>query len=199
MESDLNKLEYAPYNQGCSTPIYAFIIICIVVVLGVSGCSTKKQIVTDTQATTHVVADTAKTEKVKADSTSVKHTTNTTEKEKTEKETKVEKSDSTVVTVDANGNVVKQETWHKEKETVSNNREYEKTLLDSLDKYRWAMDSLLIYKNKCDSLAFISSHKEQKVTEKIKIPKIYTYALIFSIIIIIFAIYRIIRWLRTIL
>lgn len=199
MESDLNKLEYAPYNQGCSTPIYAFIIICIVVVLGVSGCSTKKQIVTDTQATTHVVADTAKTEKVKADSTSVKHTTNTTEKEKTEKETKVEKSDSTVVTVDANGNVVKQETWHKEKETVSNNREYEKTLLDSLDKYRWAMDSLLIYKSKCDSLASISSYKEQKVTEKIKIPKIYTYALIFSIIIIIFAIYRIIRWLRTIL
>ena len=118
--------------------------------------------------------------------------------EKVETETKVEKSDSTVMTVDKDGNVIKQETWHKEKETVSRNREYERQLRDSIAHYRLIQDSLTQYRAKFDSLQQKFIHKESKVTEVIKIPKWCWYCVAFSILCIIFATYKLIRWVRTI-
>lgn len=43
----------------------------------------------------------------------------------------------------------------------------------------------------------VRTEYKESVKEVVKIPKIYTYAFIFSIIVIIFAIYKVIRWLQT--
>lgn len=168
----------------------------LLALLLLSGCATKKEVIKDAKEKTEVKVDSAKTEIVKQDSTDVTHKTDVKETEKVETNTNVEKSDSTVMTVDAKGNVIKQETWHKEKETVSRNRKYEKQLLDSIAHFRLARDSLRQYIAKCDSLTEMINHQEVKVVEKTKIPKIFKISLIFSILCCIFAFVKLIRWLK---
>jgi hypothetical protein len=183
------------FNQsGCGTPLYAVIIFCIIMAL--SSCATKKRIVETDHTTTTVKVDSTDTQKTTKDTTSIKHTTEITNNVNTNTESKVEKSDSTVLTVDTNGNVVKQETWHKEKETVSRNREYEKQVLDSIAHFRLARDSLRQYVAKCDSLQEQLTHKEYTVVEKTKIPKWCWYCLGFTILGVIFAFVKIIRWVQ---
>ena len=181
-------------NNGCGTPFCIALIISVVLLF--SSCATKKHIVENDHQKTEIKVDSTNVQSVKVDSTDTEHKTEIKETEKVETETKVEKSDSTVVTVDTNGNVVKQETWHKEKETVSRNREYEKQLLDSIAHFRLARDSLRQYVAKCDSLQEKLSHKEYITVEKIKIPKWCYYCLGICIIITIFAIVKIVLWLR---
>lgn len=172
------------------------IVVIFCFVLSMSSCATKKEVIKDEKEKTVVKVDSAKTEIVKQDSTDVTHKTDVKETEKVETNTKVEKSDSTVMTVDAQGNVIKQETWHKEKETVSRNREYEKQLLDSIAHFRLARDSLRQYIAKCDSLTEMINHQEVKVVEKTKIPKLYRISLVFSFLMIIFALIKFTKWLR---
>lgn len=161
-----------------------------------ASCATKKRIIETENIKTEVKTDTSDIQSVKIDSDTVSHKTEKTEKEKVEVETKVEKSDSTVMIVDTNGNVIKQEKWHKEKETVSRNREYEKLLSDSVAHLKSSCDSLRQYVSKCDSLQEKLSHKEYITVEKIKIPKWSWYCLGFTIIVIIFAGIKIVKWLR---
>lgn len=161
-----------------------------------ASCATKKRIIETENIKTEVKTDTSDIQSVKIDSDTVSHKTEKTEKEKVEIETKVEKSDSTVMTVDTNGNVIKQETWHKEKETVSRNREYEKLLSDSVAHLKSTCDSLRQYVSKCDSLQEKASHKEYITIEKIKIPKWSWFCLGFSILVITFAIVKIVRWIH---
>lgn len=168
--------------------ILTFVVFC--------SCATKKEVIKDKKEKTVVKVDSAKTEISKQDSTHVTHKTDVKETEKVETNTKVEKSDSTVMTVDAQGKVIKQETWHKEKETVSRNREYEKQLLDSIAHFRLVRDSLIQYKAKCDSLTEMINHQEVKVVEKTKIPKIFKVSLFISIICVIFAFIKLVRWLQ---
>lgn len=183
-------------NGGCgSTVIYAVIVAIIVLF---ASCATKSRVAETNKEIIEVVVDSSQTKNVKIDSDNTTQKTSIKESENTQTDTKVEKSDSTVMVVDTQGNVIKQETWHKEKETVSRNREYEKLLKDSIAKLKLTKDSLYQYIAKCDSLQERISHKEKVITEKIKIPKIYTYALVFSIIVIIFAIYKILKWLQII-
>lgn len=192
------KLRYAEMwrqqqliNNGCGTPFVYLLL--AVFILCLMSCATKKEFVKDEKEKTEIKVDSAKTEIVKQDSTDVTNKTDVKETEKVETNTKVEKSDSTVMTVDSKGKVIKQETWHKEKETVSRNREYEKQLLDSIAHFRLARDSLIQYIAKCDSLTEMINHQEVKVVEKTKIPKIFKISLIFSILCCIFAIIKIIR------
>lgn len=161
-----------------------------------ASCATKKRIIETENIKTEVKTDTSDIQSVKIDSDTVLHKTEKTEMEKVEIETKVEKSDSTVMTVDTNGNVIKQETWHKEKETVSRNREYEKLLSDSVAHLKSTCDSLRQYVSKCDSLREKLTHKEYITTEKIKIPKWSWFCLGFTILVIIFAGIKMVRWLR---
>ena len=177
----------------CTTIIVVWVVFALICFC---SCATKKEVIKDEKEKTEVKVDSAKTEIVKQDSTDVTHKTDVKETEKVETNTKVEKSDSTVMTVDAQGNVIKQETWHKEKETVSRNREYEKQLLDSIAHFRLARDSLRQYIAKCDSLTEKINHQEVKVVEKTKIPKIFKISLIFSILCCIFAIIKIIRYIQ---
>lgn len=175
--------------------------VCLAAVLFVAiflfeSCATKKRIVETEKNKTEVKSDSFDVQSVKTDSASISHKTENTEKEKVETETKIEKSDSTVMTVDSNGNVIKQETWHKEKETVSRNREYERSLQDSVAYFKSTCDSLKKYVSKCDSLQEQLTHKESVVVEKIKIPKWSWVCLGISIIVIIFAGVKIIRWLH---
>ena len=181
-------------NNGCGTPLYIALIIGVVLLF--SSCATKKHIVENDHQKTEVKVDSTDVQSVKVDSTDTEHKTEIKETEKVETETKVEKSDSTVMTVDAQGNVIKQETWHKEKETVSRNREYEKQLLDSIAHFRLARDSLRQYVAKCDSLQEQLTHKEYTVVEKTKIPKWCWYCLGFTILVVIFAFVKIIRWVQ---
>jgi uncharacterized membrane protein len=181
-------------NLGFVTPLYAAIIVGVLFLL--CSCATKKEVIKDEKEKTEVKVDSAKTEIAKQDSTHVTHKTDVKETEKVETKSKVEKSDSTVMTVDSKGNVIKQETWHKEKETVSRNREYEKQLLDSIAHFRLARDSLRQYIAKYDSLTEKINHQEVKVVEKTKIPKIFKISLIFSILCCIFAFVKLIRWLK---
>lgn len=182
-------------NNGCGTPMVYFLL--AVFIMCLMSCATKKEVIKDEKEKTEVNVDSAKTEIVKQDSTDVTHKTDVKETEKVETNTKVEKSDSTVMTVDTKGNVIKQETWHKEKETVSHNREYEKQLLDSIAHFRLARDSLRQYIAKCDSLTEMINNQDVKVVEKTKIPKIFKIYLIFSILCCIFAFVKLTRWLKT--
>ena len=195
------KLRYAEMwrqqqlmNNGCGTPFVYLLL--AVFVMCLMSCATKKEVIKDEKEKTEVKVDSSKTEIVKQDSTDVTHKTDVKETEKVETNTKVEKSDSTVMTVDAQGNVIKKETWHKEKETVSHNREYEKQLLDSIALFRLARDSLRQYIAKCDSLTEKINNQEVKVVEKTKIPKIFKFSLFISIICIIFAFIKLVRWLQ---
>jgi hypothetical protein len=195
------KLRYAEMwrqqqlmNNGCGTSMVYLLL--AVFIMCLMSCSTKKEVIKDENEKTEVKVDSAKTEIIKQDSTDVTHKTDVKETEKVETNTKVEKSDSTVMTVDAQGNVIKQETWHKEKETVSRNREYEKQLLDSIAHFRLARDSLRQYIAKCDSLTEKINHQDVKVVKKTKIPKIFKISLIFSILCCIFAIIKIIRYIQ---
>ena len=181
-------------NNGCGTPLYIAIIVGVIIML--SSCATKKRVIEDEHVKTEVKIDSTETESVKIDSTDTTHKTEVTEKEVTSTDTKVEKSDSTVMVVDTQGNVIKQETWHKEKETVSRNREYEKQLLDSIAHFRLARDSLRRYVAKCDSLQEQLKHKEYITVEKTKIPKIFWLAAGFSILVIIFAFVKLIKWVQ---
>ena len=181
-------------NNGCGTPMYIAVIFFVIMLF--ASCATKKHIVENDHQKTEVKIDSTDVQSVKVDSTDTTHKTDVKEMEKVETETKVEKSDSTVMTVDAQGNVIKQETWHKEKETISRNREYERQLLDSIAYFKLARDSLKQYVVKCDSLQEQLSHKESTVIEKTKIPKWCWYCLGFSIISIIFAFVKLARWLK---
>ena len=181
-------------NNGCGTPMVYLLL--AVFIMCIMSCATKKDVIKDEKEKTEVKVDSAKTEIVKQDSTNVTHKTDVKETEKVETNTKVEKSDSTVMTVDAQGNVIKQETWHKEKETMSRNREYEKQLLDSIAHFRLARDSLRQYIAKCDSLTEMINNQEVKVVEKTKIPKLFWISMCFSILVIIFAFVKLFRWLQ---
>jgi len=166
---------------------------CLMFVL-LSSCASKKNIVSDDYNKVESKVDSTETVVVKNDTDTHSHDLSVKETEKIQTDTKVEKSDSTVMTVDLNGNIIKQETWHKEKETVSRNREYEKQLRDSVEHLKVTCDSLRQYVSKCDSLQEKLSHKEYTTIEKIKIPKWCWYCLGFTIIMIIFAIVKILRW-----
>lgn len=184
------------FNNGCGTPIYAVIIVAVILLL--SSCATKKRVVEDEHVRTEIRKDSTDTKTVKEDSVSTFHKTDKSEKETVNTDTKIEKSDSTVMTVDTNGNVIKQETWHKEKETVSRNREYEKCLKDSINQFKSERDSLLRYVAVCDSLKEKLSHKEFVTVEKQKIPKWCWWCLGFTVLGIIFAFVKLLRWLRII-
>lgn len=183
-------------NGGCGTPIYFAIVLLLAFLL--ASCATKRKSIEKEHQKTEIHVDSTDVQTVKVDTTDTMHKTDVKETEKIETETKVEKSDSTVMTVDSSGNVIKQETWHKEKETVSRNREYEKQLLDSIASFKHTSDSLRQYISKCDSLQEKLLHKESNVVEKIKIPKWCWCCFGFSILIIIFAFVKFIRWLRVI-
>ena len=195
------KLRYAEMwrqqqlmNNGCGTPMVYLLL--AVFIMCLMSCATKREVIKDEKEKTEVKVDSAKTEIVKQESTDVTHKTDVKETEKVETNTKVEKSDSTVMTVNAQGNVIKQETWHKEKETVSRNREYEKQLLDSIAHFRLARDSLKQYIAKCDSLTEMINNKDVKVVEKTKVPNFLKISLIFSILCFIFVFVKFIRWLK---
>ena len=175
-------------NLGCGTPIYAVIIVAMILLL--SSCATKKRVVENKHVRTEIRKDSTDTKTVKVDSTTTFHKRGKSEKEVVNTDTKVEKSDSTVMTVDASGNVIKQETWHKEKEIVSRNREYEKCLKDSIDRFKIERDSLMKYVDKCDSLKEKLSHKEYVTIEKQKIPKWCYGSLVVCLLFIIFAIIK---------
>lgn len=160
------------------------------------ACASKKNIVTDDYNKVESKVDSTETVVSKTDVDVSLHDVSAKETETIQTDTKVEKSDSTVMTVDLNGNIIKQETWHKEKETVSRNREYEKQLRDSVEHLKVTCDSLRQYVSKCDSLQEKASHKEYITVEKIKIPKWSWFCLGFSILVIIFAVVKILRWLH---
>ena len=86
-------------NNGCGTPFYIALIIGVVLLF--SSCATKKHIVENDHQKTEVKVDSTDVQSVKVDSTDTEHKTEIKETEKVETETKVEKSDSTVMTVDA--------------------------------------------------------------------------------------------------
>lgn len=169
------------------------LVICVLLFV---ACASKKNIVADDYNKVESKVDSTETVVSKTDVDVSLHDVSAKETETIQTDTKVEKSDSTVMIVDTNGNVIKQEKWHKEKETVSRNREYEKLLSDSVAHLKSSCDSLRQYVSKCDSLQEKASHKEYITIEKIKIPKWSWFCLGFSILVIIFAVVKIVRWLR---
>lgn len=182
------------HHDGCGTPLYAVIIFCVIMAL--SSCATKKRVLETEHTTTTVKIDSTDTQKTTKDTTEIKHTTEITNNTNTNTESKIEKTDSTVVTVDANGNVVKQETWHKEKETVKTNTEKERILRDSISQYKHVVDSLSRFKLKCDSLQEKLLKKEFATVEKQKNLKFCYTTTIFSILVLIFVFIKFLLWLR---
>lgn len=64
-----------------------------------------------------------------------------------------------------------------------------------VEKTRWR-DRVVVKNDTCWRDSVVTEYKET-VKEVTKIPKIYTYSLIFSIICLIFAIFKATKWLRT--
>lgn len=183
-------------NQGCFSPTMYACGILIAVIMLFTSCATKKRVVETGKTKIEVTSDSTNISSVSTDSISDTQKTTERQTEVVNTDTKVEKSDSTVLTVDKEGNVIKQETWHKEKETVSRNREYERELLDSLAHFRLARDALRQYQVRCDSLTEILNHKEKEIAEVSKVPKIYKFSLIISIFCLTFAFVKLVRWLN---
>lgn len=181
-------------RSGCRANIAIAVFVGVLFML--CSCATKKKVIENEYIKTEIKKDSINTEVFKNDSASITHKTEKNEKEVVSTDKKVEKSDSTVTTVDTNGNIIKQETWHREKETVSRNREYEKCLKDSIDRIKLERDSLLAYVSRCDSLKEELSHKEYITVEKQKIPKWCYFCVVISILVIIFAVVKVIRWLQ---
>lgn len=185
---------YYTTNRGCGMPLYAIIIVSVLFIL--CSCATKQKSVETSKTKTETVKSMKENTSAKTDSSSTVHIVNIKDTEKTNTEKNIEKSDSTVLTVDTQGNVVKQEIWHNRKETISSNREYERLLKDSIASLRLVKDSLNYYMEMCDSLLENDFHREYTVVEKQKIPKWCYYCLGICIIISIFAIVKIVLWLR---
>ena len=181
-------------NLCCGTPLYAVIIVGVLFLL--CSCATKKEFIKNEHIKTETRNDSINTKVVQEDSTGTFQKTEKNEKEVISTDKKVEKTDSTVTTIDTNGNIIKQETWHKEKETVSRNREYEKCLKDSIDRIKIERDSLLVYVSRCDSLKEELSNKKYVVEEKLKTPKWCYFCLGLCIIFIIFAFIKLLKWLQ---
>jgi hypothetical protein len=62
------------------------------------------------------------------------------------------------------------------------------------EKTRWR-DRIVERHDTCWRDSIVTEYKE-RVTEVVKYPKNYKYLLVFSILVIIFAIYKLLRWLR---
>ena len=185
---------YYTTNRGCGMPLYAIIIVFVLFIL--CSCATKQKSVESSKTKTETVKSVKESKSEKTDSSSTTHIIDVKDKERTNTEKSVEKSDSTVITVDSSGNVIKHEVWHNRKETISSNREYERLLKDSIASLRLVKDSLDYYMEMCDSLLENDFHREYTVVEKQKIPKWCYYCLGICIIISIFAIVKIVLWLR---
>jgi uncharacterized protein YuzE len=185
---------YYTTNRGCGMPLYAIIIVFVLFIL--CSCATKQKSVESSKTKTETVKSVKESKSEKTDSSSTTHIIDVKDKERTNTKKSVEKSDSTVITVDSSGNVIKHEVWHNRKETISSNREYERLLKDSIASLRLVKDSLDYYMEICDSLLENDFHREYTVVEKQKIPKWCYYCLGICIIISIFAIVKIVLWLR---
>ena len=185
---------YYTTNRGCGMPLYAIIIVSVLFIL--CSCATKRKSVETSKTKTETVKSTKENTSAKTDSSSTVHIVNIKDTEKTNTEKNIEKSDSTVITVDSSGNVIKHEVWPNRKETTSSNREYERLLKDSIASLRLVRDTLEYYREMCDSLLENDFHREYTVVEKIKIPKWCYYCLGICIIMTIFAITKTVLWLR---
>lgn len=181
-------------NNGFSLKTACAIIALLAIFL--MSCATKKKVVNNEKENIKIVVDSVDKENVFKDILTIIHSIQSEQTNKIEIESKIEKYDSTATTVNSNGNIIKQETWHKEKETLSRNFEYERLLIDSIRHYQHIVDSLIYYKEKCDSLINNSSKSETIYVEKEKISKIYKISLIISILCCIFAIIKIIRYIQ---
>lgn len=185
---------YYTTNRGCGMHLYAIIIVSVLFIL--CSCATKRKSVETSKTKMETVKSVKESKSEKTDSLSTVHIIDVKDKEKTNTEKSVEKSDSTVITVDSSGNVIKHEVWHNRKETISSNREYERLLKDSIASLRLVKDSLNYYMEMCDSLLENDFHRDYTVTEKQKIPKWCYYCLGICIIMTIFAITKTVLWLR---
>lgn len=176
--------------------LYSFVTYIVVVLLctTTTSCITKKDVVKDEKETTETKVDSVIIETIKQDTTNVAHKTNIRETEKVETETNIEKHDSTIMMVDVNGNVIKQEIWHKENKVTSRNREYEKRLLDSLAYYRLMVDSLRQYQAKNDTIKETVNHQQTKVVTKTVIPWFFKLSMVVFIICCIFALIKLIKY-----
>ena len=153
------------------------------------SCASKKIITEQSECIntqTHILTDTTSTEDVKEDTTSTSHIKNTTESETTEIETIIEKSDSTIIVVDESGNIKKTEIWHKRNNTTIKNREYEKTLNDSIQAYRHTQERFVLLKSKLDSIQREKHETHEKVIELQKNNKKQKFALEVLLILCIF-------------
>lgn len=194
-KKEIENLIKMGYYSGCGSRVgFAIVIACVVFML--FSCATKKKSIESSKTKTETIKSMQENTSAKTDSSSTVHIVNIKDTEKTNTEKNIEKSDSTVLTVDTQGNVIKHEVWHNRKETISSNREYERLLKDSIASLRLVKDSLNYYMEICDSLLENDFHREYIVVEKQKIPKWCYYCLGICIIISIFAIVKIVLWLR---
>lgn len=200
MNETTNNFDQEPQlTNGCFWQAVATALL-TAMMIWISSCATSKSNECDEQTTSNVqvtIKDTVSQKETKVDSTSVVSITNKEETTNTTKETEITKNDSVVVVLDQNGNVVNKEKYQKEKEKTTISINHNSTSSDYLLLLREARDSLNTYISKADSLQKELSHKKQQtIIKKAKIPQIFYYSLLFSIITIIFAIIKIVIWLQ---
>lgn len=186
-------------QDGCVLQTTRIILFVLVVVVLFFSCSTKKHIIKTTDIKNTELTDSITTTTITSDTTNVVHVVNVSEIEHNNVQTSVEKSDSVVIMVNTDGKIIKQEIWHNTNTKTNVNHEYQKTLTDSLEKYKNIANSVVFYQQEVKTLQETIEELNNKGTENgnTKIPKIYKISLIISILCIIFAFVKLIRWLKT--
>lgn len=186
-------------QDGCVLQTTRILLFVLVIVVLFFSCSTKKHVIKTTDIKNTELTDSSLTNTSTKDTTNVVHVVSVSEIEHNDVQTSVEKSDSVVIMVNTNGEIIKQEIWHNTNTKTNVNHEYQKTLTDSLEKYKNIANSVVFYQQKVKKLEETITELNNKGTENgnTKIPKIYKISLIISILCIIFAFVKLIRWLKT--
>lgn len=143
---------------------YCVILSCLLLLL---SCSSNKKVVKETvENNVHVTCDSTSTNVSKVDSTSISHSTTVEIKEQNDNNTVITKHDSTVIIVDTSGNIIKKETWHKEKETTTNVRNVNTSRNDSSSEIRHLKTDINSLQARFDSLRYGRTETVEKVRYK---------------------------------
>lgn len=170
-------------------------VVVIMVTMMLSSCVTKKRIAEKESVKTEISDDSINTKKSSVDSTKSERVFVEKDTKNVNTETTVEKSDSTVITVDEKGNVKKTETWHNRSEKTKTTSERERILTDSLSVFKSRVDTLSAYVQIYKTMFENNSNTEKTTIERKVIPKWCYISLAICLVLIIISNKKFVRWL----
>lgn len=140
----------------------------LMLVIALTGCRSARESVSEshTELLSKVVADSSGVEKKSVTSEGMSQNVEKNVSDSVGVTINTEKSDSTVTRVDAQGNVLGTERWHKEKTTIRETRKRETELRDSVAMWRSLYEKEMTWKLRFDSLMQAKANEKKTVIVK---------------------------------